>query len=87
MDDVMDNTTRAEYVLLAMRLPRETKESGTPVSEKEAEAAQPPHVNTQVLWATTTPTVIAPKPMNVTKASEILLSEEEKYQKFIATVS
>lgn len=87
MDDVMDNTTRAEYVLLAMRLPRETKESGTPVSEKEAEAAQPPHVNAQVLWATTTPTVIAPKPMNVTKASEILLSEEEKYQKFIATVS
>jgi hypothetical protein len=28
MDDVMDNMTRAEYVLLAMRLPRATKEAG-----------------------------------------------------------
>jgi hypothetical protein len=28
MDDVMDNMTRAEYVLLAMRLPRASKEAG-----------------------------------------------------------
>jgi hypothetical protein len=87
MDDVMDNTTRAEYVLLAMRLPKETKENGTPVSEKEVEEVQPPPVDNQVLWTTTAPTVIAPKAISVAKTSEKLLSEEEKYQNFIAIVS
>ena len=87
MDDIMDNTTRAEYVLLAMRLPRETRENGTPASERDPDMSQASLVSNQVLWATTTPTVVAPKAIKVAKTGERLISEEDKYQNFIATVS
>lgn len=85
MDDIMDNTTRAEYVLLAMRLPKEVKEA-TPAPEKEPEAVKPVTMDHQVLWATTTPVPPVPAaPM--AKMGERLLTEDEKYQSFIATVS
>lgn len=80
MDDIMDNMTRAEYVLLAMRLPRDGDQA--PV-EKESEAEKPAQLDNQVLWATTNPTP-APQPV---KSVPRLLTEEEKYQSFITTVS
>jgi len=78
MDDIMDNMTRAEYVLLAMRLPKETEQP----PEKEAQVERPIQVDNQVLWATTNPT-----PIPLVKPAPRLLTEEEKYQSFITTVS
>lgn len=102
MDDVMDNMTRAEYVLLAMRLPRDKGNDnggggsgyGTPApnngkenrdeeeerrkGEREKAAAQ------GVLWNTSAYEVS--KPMKKKKV-ERLLTEEEKYQGFIRSVS
>ena len=40
MDDIMDNMTRAEYVLLAMRLPRMGKDS-----EKDGTAVEDPKID------------------------------------------
>ncbi|KAH6609411.1 hypothetical protein Trco_002757 [Trichoderma cornu-damae] len=62
MDDVMDNMTRAEYVLLAMHLPRvpkDEKANGAPEEAKangstpkvEADSDQPVEANSSVLWA------------------------------------
>lgn len=91
MDDVMDNMTRAEYVLLAMRLPRDKGEGGgsghgTPNLEKEkeneGESAQLP--TTDVLWNTSAYEVARPAKK---KKVERLLTEEEKYQNFIKSVS
>ena len=80
MDDIMDNMTRAEYVLLAMRLPKEVEQ---PNVEKEVDVEMTDRVdNTPVLWATTNPTPIA-KAKPVKKP----LTAEEQYQSFIATVS
>jgi len=82
MDDIMDNMTRAEYVLLAMRLPRE----GPPIEEKEDEV--PPkteQVDNQVLWKTTTAT--PPAPITKVKPAKKILTEEEQYKAFIALVS
>lgn len=59
MDDVMDTMTRAEYILLAMRLPRPTKDSpdedvtqtnGVPKSIEETPDSKP-----SVLWTTEAP--------------------------------
>ena len=48
MDDVMDNMTRAEYVYIAMQLPKENEleslESGV-VNGKEQDSASTPPVN------------------------------------------
>ncbi|KAH8816400.1 hypothetical protein F5884DRAFT_221152 [Xylogone sp. PMI_703] len=81
MDDIMDNMTRAEYVLLAMRLPRE----GNPPPEEKKDEPQPKteQLDHQVLWATTTST---PAPAKV-KPAKKLLTEEEQYKSFIASVS
>jgi hypothetical protein len=80
MDDIMDNMTRAEYVLLAMRLPKEGKESGqgTPVEEASSQSDQS---NNQVLWTSANGT--ATKQKAVKKPP----TEEEQYQTFITTVS
>ena len=80
MDDIMDNMTRAEYVLLAMRLPRDTEP--TPAA-KEVEPNKPIRMDDQVLWTTTNPT---PPNVQIQPATK-LLTEEEKYQSFISTVS
>ncbi|TVY39389.1 hypothetical protein LSUB1_G004326 [Lachnellula subtilissima] len=79
MDDIMDNMTRAEYVLLAMRLPKEAEQ---PSPEKESSAENIEQVDNQVLWATTNPTPVA-----VVKPAKRLLTEEEKYQGFITSVA
>jgi hypothetical protein len=79
MDDIMDNMTRAEYVLLAMRLPKEPEAAE---AEKEKAAAERPiQMDNQVLWATTNP----PPPPQVQPVKPVL-SEQEQYQKFINTV-
>ncbi|KAG5979620.1 hypothetical protein E4U55_004948 [Claviceps digitariae] len=64
MDDVMDNMTRAEYVLLAMRLPRadfdpeegvsviEDSKASSPTPKSEPETDQNSTPKPGVLWAT-----------------------------------
>ncbi|TVY90628.1 hypothetical protein LAWI1_G003839 [Lachnellula willkommii] len=79
MDDIMDNMTRAEYVLLAMRLPKEPEQ---PSPEKESSAENIEQVDNQVLWAKTNPTPVA-----VVKPAKRLLTEDEKYQSFITSVA
>lgn len=86
MDDIMDNMTRAEYILLAMRLPRPDKEeqvenqSETPKADFQQPQPQP---RQGVLWTTkaTPPAKIAPQPMAK------MVTENEQYQNFIASVS
>ncbi|KAM0807743.1 hypothetical protein AB5N19_08083 [Seiridium cardinale] len=86
MDDIMDNMTRAEYILLAMRLPRSDKEdqaddrSETP----KADGQQPqPQSQSSVLWTTkVAPAKLAPQPP-IAK----VISEDEQYQNFITSVS
>jgi len=83
MDDVMEKATRAEYVLLAMRLPRDTEQP--PLVEKEEEAEKPDVMDYQITpWATTTST---PVPVHKVKPAKKVLTEEEQYQAFIATVT
>ncbi|KAI0536085.1 hypothetical protein GGR58DRAFT_408397 [Xylaria digitata] len=86
MNDVMENMTRAEYVLLAMRLPRVEREdltderSDTP---RAPEASQPSQLS-GVLWdsrATPARAALA-KP-----TSAKFTSQDEEYQNFIATIS
>ena len=85
MDDIMDNMTRAEYVLLAMRLPRDepTSTAKEPKEPKDAEPNKTIRMDDQVLWTTTNPT---PAPVPV-QAAPRLLTEEEKYKSFISTVT
>jgi hypothetical protein len=78
MDDIMDNMTRAEYVLLAMRLPREVEQ---PVEEDDTSAQTQQPVN-QPLWtASSNPPIIKQKPVKKP------LTEGEQYQAFITSVS
>ena len=78
MDDIMDNMTRAEYVLLAMRLPRETDQP----PEEEERVAQGFQNGNQVLWTTPANPAILKQKM-VKKPP----TEGEQYQSFIASVS
>lgn len=84
MDDVMDHATRAEYVLLAMRLPKE-KEQTPPVEVVEGvDRMHMDNMNHQITsWTTTTSTPIP----RVIKPPKKLISEEEQYQAFINTVT
>ncbi|KAI1500196.1 hypothetical protein F5X99DRAFT_387341 [Biscogniauxia marginata] len=83
MDDIMDNMTRAEYVLLAMRLPRAEKEDqmddrpDTPKAELSNQSQQ----QQGVLWTAKASSAAPPKAMGKPTA------EDEQYQSFIATVS
>ncbi|EQK98613.1 hypothetical protein OCS_05678 [Ophiocordyceps sinensis CO18] len=99
MNDVMDNMTRAEYVLLAMRLPRagsdgdqtmphageESKTNGsTPKSESEAERAQPPKPG--VLWGSSS----ANKSLDSRSVLKLQDSEQQsqlKYERLIRSVA
>lgn len=87
MDDIMDNMTRAEYVLLAMRLPREGPPPAAPVEEKKEDEAptKTEQMDNQVLWKTTTST--PPAPIAKVKPAKKIMSEEEQYKSFIAMVS
>jgi hypothetical protein len=79
MDDVMTSCMRAEYVLLAMRLPRETEQ---PVVEEEEATAHDTRDDNQVLW-----TASANGTATKQKAVKKPLTEGEQYQSFIASVS
>lgn len=82
MDDVMDHATRAEYVLLAMRLPKE-KEQTPPVESMEG-VVRANQMDRQITsWTTTSSTPIP----RVVKPPKKLISEEEQYQAFISTVT
>lgn len=79
MDDIMDNMTRAEYVLLAMRLPREVEQP----AEEEDTPAQVQQPSNQVLWTTSAnpPQPIKQKPVKKP------LTEGEQYQTFITSIA
>jgi len=89
MDDIMDNMTRADYVLLAMRLPRPDREDQSDEREdtgKAAEASQPSHPP-PVLWDTSSkPTPTRPASAKPTSAARPA-SDDDQYQSFIASVS
>lgn len=105
MEDVMDNMTRAEYVLLAMRLPRpekegkEVKEDGSGVvTEKENKAEEShtatPEVEDPSIWRKgltwkkdKTIKQLSSKPAPVKNGDKRIMSEDEQYQSFIASVS
>ncbi|KAJ8070634.1 hypothetical protein OCU04_001005 [Sclerotinia nivalis] len=87
MDDIMDNMTRAEYVLLAMRLPKdpEPEKEDTPTNSSDQLESDTNNNSNLPLWQTTN----APPPPPVAKLppSKRLLTEEEKYQSFITSVT
>ncbi|KAI9641048.1 hypothetical protein NHQ30_010476 [Ciborinia camelliae] len=87
MDDIMDNMTRAEYVLLAMRLPKdsESEKEGTPTNSSDQPETNADNNPNLPLWQTTN----APPPPPVAKLppTKRLLTEDEKYQSFITTVT
>ncbi|RYO95746.1 hypothetical protein DL765_011774, partial [Monosporascus sp. GIB2] len=85
MDDVMDNMTRAEYVILAMRLPRADDEGQADDDRSDVPRAEQPNRPPQagVLWntkQTSTPAAAAPQ-----KPTPKARGEDEQYQSFIAT--
>ncbi|KAK2596833.1 hypothetical protein N8I77_012724 [Diaporthe amygdali] len=100
MEDVMDNMTRAEYVLLAMRLPkpeREAKEDGHG-SEKENKTEESNHATPDVedsdLWRKgltwkkdKTIKQLSAKPHALKQGGKRSVNEDEQYQNFIASVS
>lgn len=84
MDDIMNMATRAEYVLLAMRLPRDVEVPGL-TAEKGEEASKGDTMDFQITpWASTNSST--PVPAHMVKPAKKLLSEEEQYQNFITTV-
>lgn len=84
MDDIMDNMTRAEYVLLAMQLPRDDVD-GVEDGHTDTPKVDLPNRLSQsgVLWNTKPTSAPAPSQKSVPKA----ISEDEQYKNFIATVS
>ncbi|KAI9163165.1 hypothetical protein HJFPF1_04764 [Paramyrothecium foliicola] len=97
MDDVMDNMTRAEYVLLAMQLPRVSKEdlegsdeqikpsASTPAAELEVEHV-PGTKKPPVLWTTKASAGTSTR----SSRAEVRDPEEEaqsRYQKLINSVA
>lgn len=98
MEDIMDNMTRAEYVLLAMRLPKpekEPKEDGqAPEKEhrpEESKNATPDVEDRDVFrkgltWKKDKVMKLLAKPALPSNSGRIV-GEEESYQSFIASVS
>lgn len=102
MDNVMDNMTRAEYILLAMRLPRMLKDgekdgTGTRENEDSKTARSTPHIEAEteqtalskpaVLW---TSTATSAKPADLSRAMKSREAEEEtqaQYQRLINSVA
>ncbi|EON97084.1 hypothetical protein UCRPA7_7413 [Phaeoacremonium minimum UCRPA7] len=97
MDDIMDNMTRAEYILLAMRLPKgdkEVKEDGEVLEKEKPEEANsvPPETKDQnpwqrrstLLWKTEKLAKAAPLRLPSLKDNR---DEDERYQSFVASVS
>lgn len=82
MNDIMDKATRAEYVLLAMRLPKDIE--GAQTLDKEEEEKEKAEETPIVGWATTNST---PNAAVKAKLVKKIPSEEEQYQSFIQTVA
>lgn len=84
MDDVMDNMTRAEYILLAMRLPRGDQDEQRDESEiPKVDQAQQQRPQPGVLWTTSSKSQARLTSQPVGK----VLGEDEQYQNFITGVS
>lgn len=101
MDDVMDNMTRAEYVLLAMRLPRRSPEEdkdtsgdgpktkpSTPLPQPSIEPAAAPS-RPAVLWktATATKSETASPAQRPLRMSDPEEETELRYQRLIQAVT
>lgn len=96
MDDIMDNMTRAEYVLLAMRLPRPEKGDKDGSAEKDATTAAngttAPEIIGQVprrdgpLWTTKASSGTSAAAM-LSRPEKRSYGEDEEYQKLIASVT
>ncbi|KAI1431132.1 hypothetical protein GGR50DRAFT_108346 [Xylaria sp. CBS 124048] len=84
MDDVMENMTRAEYVLLAMRLPRAEREDPSDEAPSTPRTSESSHSQLSgVLWDSRPASAKSAPGKSSTKP----VSEDESYQSFIATVS
>lgn len=99
MDDVMDNMTRAEYILLAMRLPRFERDSdqdaaaaidepktnsSTPKSDAEPERSQAPKPG--VLWTTGPANKLLDAPDTI-KFRDPEQERQTKYEQLIRSVA
>jgi hypothetical protein len=82
MDDIMDNMTRAEYVLLAMRLPRDSAHPPPPAIEEAPAKNEGP--GEEMLWKTSSYNVNV---VQKQKPAKKIVSEEEQYSTFINTIS
>lgn len=100
MEDVMDNMTRAEYVLLAMRLPKPERDSkeNSHSSEKENKAEDSTHATPEtedpellkkgLTWKKDkTIKQLSTKPHGPKHGGRRTVNEDEQYQNFIASVS
>lgn len=83
MDDVMDGATRAEYVLLAMRLPKDVEP--IPNAEKADEERERSEQASVLSWATTDGAVGKQVEIKAKMARKVP-SEEEQYHSFINSV-
>ncbi|CCU74542.1 unnamed protein product [Blumeria hordei] len=81
MDKVMDECQRAEYVLLAMRLPREV-ESSAPIEGKNG-TEKLDQINMQVKWVTTASTSTLTK----SRVAKKMITEEERLQNCISSIA
>ncbi|KAK2590832.1 hypothetical protein QQS21_011469 [Conoideocrella luteorostrata] len=98
MDDVMDNMTRAEYVLLAMRLPRadfdpeesvpavEDSKASSPSPKSEPETDQTSTPKPGVLWSTG-PSTKTPDPSLSVKLQDPEQEAQSKYERLIRSVA
>lgn len=92
MDDVMDNMTRAEYVLLAMRLPRTLQDGDGSDSEDKSRPAsdepeQPNFAGPGVLWTIETDKSsdsAVPRALRTLDAED---EAQEKYQRLVRSVA
>lgn len=100
MEDIMDNMTRAEYVLLAMRLPKPEKEpkEESQGSEKVNKAVDSHHATPEadvsgsetyrkgLTWKKDKTMRLLAKPAPLQNGGKVV-DEQESYQSFIASVS
>lgn len=101
MDDVMDHMTRAEYILLAMRLPRAPKEEGdvqggrgndqsktarsTPQTEKAERDKEPPAAPKPPVLWTTN--AAPPKATDISRALKTREAEEETQAQYLRLIN
>ncbi|KAI6246207.1 hypothetical protein HI914_05850 [Erysiphe necator] len=81
MNKVMEECQRAEYVLLAMRLPREINYSNSINMENKFEKNN--HMNAQVNWKTTQ----APQAKTKVKSPKKMETEEAHYDNYIKSIA